>query len=112
MEYQVMPDIREKEKIVGGLFTITQTIFLGLSVITGGLFGLGVFTLTSDPFLSVICIVIGAVPFLPFAFVTIESMGKMELFFYLMIKLKYKNGQKIFINLNENKRNRLMEEAS
>ena len=42
MEYKVSPDIREKEKIVGGHFTMTQTVFLGLALISG--IGLGLFT--------------------------------------------------------------------
>ena len=62
MEYQIMPDIREKEKIVGGKFTATQTVFLALAVITGG--GLGVLTYsgTNSPALAIIVMIFGAIP--------------------------------------------------
>lgn len=110
MEYQVMPDIREKEKIVGGIFTITQVIPLGLALLCGGLSGVAVFSATGDPLIAIFVIAVVATPFLPFAFVKIESMGDMELFFYLMIRMKYKNQQKVYVNINENKRKRLKEE--
>lgn len=110
MEYQMTPDIREKEKIVGGHFTLTQTIFLALAVISGG--GLGILTynsLNSIP-LAIIVLVLGAVPFLPFAFVKVEKMGDKELFFYLLIKLQHNKGQKVYLNINENKKKRILEE--
>ena len=83
MEYQIMPDIREKEKIVGGKFTATQTIFLALAVISGGGLGVLTYSATQSVGLAIIVIILAALPFLPFAFITIEKMGKMELFFYL-----------------------------
>lgn len=112
MEYQVMPDIREKEKIVGGLFTVTQTIPLALALICGG--GLAVFAFSNfhNIILAIVLFAIGAVPFLPFAFIKIEKMGNMELFFYLKIRMKYKHDQKVYSNLNENQRKRLLEEIS
>lgn len=112
MEYKVSPDIREKEKIVGGHFTATQTVFLALALISG--LGLGILTfqaLNSVP-IAIVVVILGAIPFAPFAFIKIEKMGDMELFFYLLIRLKYKNGQKVFLNLNENQRNRLLKEAN
>ena len=112
MEYQVMPDIRAKEKIVGGIFTVTQTIPLALALVTGGTLAVFAFNVTNNIVMAAIMLVVGAIPFLPFALITVESMGDMELFFYLMIKMKYKKQQKIYINLNENQRKRLMEEAN
>lgn len=112
MEYKVSPDIREKEKIVGGHFTMTQTVFLGLALISG--IGLGLFTYqaTNNIPLAVFVILLGAAPFIPFAFVKIEKMGDMELFFFLKIKAEYRFKQKVFLNLNENQRKRLVEEAN
>ena len=110
MEYQVMPDIREKEKIVGGIFTATQTIFLALAVVAGGGLAVLTYTATSSVPLALLVLVLGAAPFLPFAFIKIEKMGDMELIFYLWIRFKYMQGQKIFLNLNENQRNRLIGE--
>lgn len=112
MEYKMTPDVREKEKIVGGHFTLTQTIFLALAVIVGGACALGTYNLTNSIPLAIIVLIIMAIPFLPFAFIKIEKMGDMELFFYLWIKFKFSKGQKVFLNLNENKRNRLLEENS
>lgn len=110
MEYQVMPDIREKEKIVGGKFTLTQTVFLGLGVVAGGALGILFYNLTHSVILSIAMIIVGALPFIPFAFIRIERMGDMELFFYLLIKYKFSKGQRVFLNINENKKQRLMEE--
>lgn len=110
MEYQMTPDIREKEKIVGGHFTLTQTIFLALAVISGG--GLGILTyntLDSIP-VAIIVVIIGAIPFLPFAFIKVEKMGDKELFFYLLIKFQHNKGQKVYLNINENKKKRILEE--
>lgn len=110
MEYQIMPDTREKEKIVGGHFTLTQTIFLALGLVAGGGGALFTFKATNSLPLALIVLVLLALPFLPFAFVKIEKMGDKELFFYLLILLKHSQSQKVFINLNENKRNRIMKE--
>ena len=112
MEYQIMPDIREKEKIVGGHFTITQTIFLALAVISGGGLGLLTYKATGSIPIALIVILLGAIPFVPFAFIKIEKMGDMELFFYLLIRFKYSRQQKVFLNVNENKKNRLLKEQS
>ena len=111
MEYKVSPDIREKEKIVGGHFTATQTVFLGLAVLCGIGLGLLTFQTLGNIPIAVIMVILGALPFAPFAFIKVEKMGDMELFFYLLIRLKYINGQKVYLNLNENQRNRLLREA-
>lgn len=111
MEYQMMPDIREKEKIVGGHFTITQVIFLAIAVVSGGGLAYLTYNLTNSIPLVILVFIIGTAPFLPFAIITIEKMGKMELAKYLWIKFQYKNSQKVFLNLNENKKNRLNQEG-
>lgn len=110
MEYKVSPDIREKEKIVGGHFTITQTIFLALALISGLGLGLLTFQTTGSVPLAILLIIIGAAPFVPFAFIKVERMGDMELFFYLRYKVLFQYGQKVYLNLNENQRDRLQEE--
>lgn len=110
MEYQIMPDTREKEKIVGGHFTLTQTIFLALGLVAGGGGAIMTFKATNNVLLAIIVLVLLAIPFLPFAFVKVEKMGDKELFFYLLILFKYSQMQKVYINLNENKRNRLLKE--
>ena len=88
MEYQVMPDIREKEKIVGGLFTITQTIPLALALICGGGLAVVTFSATQSIVMTVIVFIIGAAPFLPFAFIKIEKMDRSVLMTLHLLKLK------------------------
>lgn len=112
MEYKVSPDIREKEKIVGGHFTLTQTVFLGLALISGVGLGLVTYQTLNNLPITFFVIILGAAPFIPFAFVKIEKMGDMELFFFLKIKAEYRFKQKVFLNLNENQRKRLVEEAN
>ena len=112
MEYEVSPDVREKEKIVGGLFTATQTVALGIGAICGGGLAMLAYNATSNIIVALFVLILGLIPFVPFAFIKIEKMGDMELFFYLVILLKYKFGQKIFLNMNENQRNRLWEEIN
>lgn len=109
MEYEVSPDIREKEKVVGGMFTMTQTVFLGLAFVCGGGFGIMTFSATGNIPLAIFIIVLGSVPFLPFAFIKIPSMGDMELFRYLMIRIKYKKSQKVYVNYNENSKKALLD---
>lgn len=109
MEYKISGDIRKKEKVVGGMFTLTQTIFLGLGVVVGGGVGIVIFNATRNVVLSLLCLILFASPFLPFAFVTIEKMGDMELARFLWIRYKFKKSQKTFLNINENYKQYLIE---
>ena len=109
MEYKVTPDIREKEKIVGGKFTWTQTVFIALALVCGLGLGFLAYTSTESLVLTLLGFVIGAAPFLPFAIITVEKMGKMELAKYLFIKFKFQRKQKTFLNINENMRDHLRE---
>lgn len=109
MEYEVSPDIREKEKVVGGIFTLTQTIFLGLGLLIGGGTAIMVFTSTGNMILTILDFFILGGIFFPFAFIKIPSMGDMELFRYLMIRLKFVKQQKIYVNFNENNKKYLTE---
>lgn len=109
MEYKISGDIRKKEKIVGGLFTLTQTIFLGLAAVVGLGVGILAYNATQNLVFGIICIIIFASPFLPFAFVTIEKMGDMELAKYLWIRFKFRKSQKNFLNINEKYKDYLIE---
>ena len=73
-QYQIPPDIKEKEKIIGGLFTKTQFVFVVAAVICGLGFGYLAFKFTSNAIVFFICLLIGAVPFLPFSFITIRKI--------------------------------------
>lgn len=100
--YDVPPDTRGKEAIIGGIFTASQMIFLAVGFIVGAalaIFGFSTFhSLTAALFLFAI----GAAPFVPFAFIKISKMGNMELFPYLRIKYAFKKGQKYWLNYNTN----------
>ena len=107
MVYEVSPDIREKEKIFGGILTLTQTVFLALGVLVGG----GVVLLLFNSIGAIPAIILGVicgVPFLPFAFIKVQSMGDIELFQYCLIRLKYWRSQKEYVNVNDHYRDYLM----
>jgi len=107
-EYKMTPDIREKEKVVGGIFTITQTIFLGMGIIVGGGLGLLLWQLTGQFVIGIVGLFIGALPFIPFAFVTIRELGDMELFRYFVIRRRFNQSQRVYVNLNQKKRDAYM----
>lgn len=106
-EYKMTPDIREKEKIVGGLFTISQTVFLGLGIVVGGGLGLILWQATGQLLIGLVALFIGALPFIPFAFVTISELGNMELFRYLVIRMRFRKSQRVFVNMNQKKKDSL-----
>lgn len=87
MQYhQVPPDTRDKEKIFGGIFTISQFVFLVIGVVFGALLGLLSYTLFQNIIVLAVMFVVGMVVFAPFAFVKIHKMGDMELFKYLVLR--------------------------
>lgn len=101
-QYQIPPDIKEKEKIIGGLFTKTQFVFVVAAVICGLGFGYLAFKFTSNAIVFFICLLIGAVPFLPFSFITIRKMGNIELAYFILKKVKYNKSTKNYVNISEN----------
>lgn len=103
MQYhQVPPDTRDKEKIFGGIFTISQFTFLVLGVVFGALMGLFFYTLTQNIIVMAIIFVIGVLIFAPFAFIKISKMGDMELFKYVILKRKYRQRIKHMPHININ----------
>lgn len=107
MNYEIPPDTREKEKIFGGLFTLTQTIFLALAAVCGGGTFLGLFgSMGAIPSL-LIGVVIGSI-FLPFAFIKVESCGNVELIQYIWILFQYQRSQKVYVNINDNYRDAIL----
>lgn len=81
-QYNMPPDLSEKEKIVGGLLTAGQLICL-----IAGIGLMAIFSLLFFNFIGNVAIVIGAVVFLPlgcvFAFVKIHGLALMT---YLRLK--------------------------
>jgi len=88
MTYQVPPDTNEKEKILGGMFTLAQTAWLAGGIIIaaiiflvfGKTLGMGVGAL----FLAVPCLFLGA----PFAFM---KKHELALFDYLRRSHEFKS---------------------
>lgn len=103
--HTVPPDTRDKEKLFGGKFTISQFIFIILGFIVGGLFAYSTFKIYPNIIVILIVFAIGVIPFLPFSFIKIRKMGDMELFSYLVLKIRYNKKTKKFANINENYRN-------
>lgn len=91
--YQMPPDTREKEKIIGGLLTMGQLLWILVGV---GIYGIFLFTFFSV--LKFAALVLG-LPLLaigvPFAFVKKEEL---PLFRYLVLKRAYKKKVKGFVN--------------
>lgn len=102
--YQIPPDIHEKEKIIGGIFTLTQFIFIVIAAVVGIGLGMILYGMTASFIAMIIGIAIGALPFIPFGFVKIRKMGDIELFQYLKYKIQYKMSIKEYKNINENYR--------
>lgn len=102
--HTVPPDTRDKEKLFGGKFTISQFIFIILGFIVGGVFAYTAFKIYPNIIFILIVFAIGVLPFLPFAFIKIRKMGDMELFSYFVLKMRYRKKTKKFANINENYR--------
>lgn len=103
MQYhQVPPDTRDKEKIFGGIFTITQFVFLVIGVVLGAIMGLFFYTITQNIIVMAFAFTMGFGVLLPFAFVKIHKMGDMELFRYLVLKVKFSKRIKHMPHININ----------
>jgi hypothetical protein len=93
--YTVPPDMKEKEKIVGGILTISQFIWLmvGLLIIGAVMFLL---YYLNGAFSMVIGAPLGLAVGLPFAFYKKEEL---TLFQYLSLKSKFKKKRKELPNI-------------
>ena len=82
-QYQIPPDLSEKEKIVGGLLTAYQLLSL-----IAGVAGTAIFSLLFFSFIGNAAIVIGAILFLPtgciFAFKKMHGLTMLD---YIKLKL-------------------------
>lgn len=93
--YQVPPDTKEKEKVIGGLFDWGQFFWF----LAGAGIGIGVFftvfTVTGIPILAGILGLMGITTTLPFVFVKKKGM---TLFSYLYYKRKLKKEKANLVN--------------
>lgn len=91
--YDMPPDTREKEKVIGGVLNINQ-----FGWIVGGLIILLVIILTTYKFLGIISVFVG----LPFVIIgimfAVRKKNDMTYFQYLRYKRRYKKTIKYYIN--------------
>ena len=102
LKYMVPPDVRDDEKIVGGIFTKSQFIFLVLGFVVGMALTIGLYSMSKNFMFSALGMVVSLIIAFPFAVVRIRSAGDMELFKYLVKKWKYKKRQKEYRNISDN----------
>lgn len=100
--YPIPPDIREREKVVGGIFTVSQTLFLALAALVFFAIVSVMYKTTNKIILSAIVAILAASIFLPFAFFKKKDYGNVELAQYLIYLFRYKKSRKEFPNINEN----------
>lgn len=93
--YHMPPDTREKEKIVGGLFTWNQAGWLFGAFILGLAVFSFVFTVTNIAGLSLVLAVLIGSTLLPFVFVKRQDL---TLFQYIVRKQKFNKKTKHLIN--------------
>lgn len=99
--YPIPPDIREKEKIVGGIFTVSQTLILVAGIAVSFLFINILYNLSGN----IVVGLIGAVPMLPVAWLALKKKheyGDVEMVQYFIFLHKFKKSRKEYPNINEN----------
>lgn len=99
----IPPDIREKEKIIGGVFTVSQVVLMAI----GFVLALICMSLLYNLLHNVIVALFGAGAAIPFVYVALKKVhlyGDMEYSQYLILKHRYNKSRKKFPNINENYR--------
>lgn len=95
MRYKMSADTSEKEKIVGGILTLTQTLWLAV----GFVMIIGLFILLSKVLPPVVALALALPPGLlvafPFAFYKKEGLALSE---YIRLNHKFKKKSKILVN--------------
>lgn len=93
--YHMPPDTKEKEKIIGGLFTWNQFFWLLGGFALGMIGFVVIYSLTSVPALSLIMALIGFSLSFPFVFI---RRGELTLFEYIVRKHRFKKKSHLLIN--------------
>lgn len=101
-KYIVPPDVRDDEKIVGGIFTKSQFMFLVIGFVGGMGLTIFLYSLSKNFVVAAFGLIFGLVVSFPFAVIKIRSAGDMELFKYLVKKWKYNKRQKEYKNISDN----------
>lgn len=96
----IPPDMREKEKIVGGLLDINQLLWIiGGGVLGAIMFGTS-FLILNLPILSIILAIIGVALSLPFVF---YKKNDLTLYQHLKYSYEFKTKVKELPNINNGK---------
>lgn len=101
--YVVPPTVRDQEKIIGGVLTITQTIFLGIGCVLAFTFAQLFYNVSGQN--VIIAIAAGAIagaPMAALAFLKKHDYGDMPIAQYLIYKFFFNHSKKKFPNINEN----------
>lgn len=99
--YQIPPDINEKEKVIGGVLTVSQLVAIIVFAVLGGVTALIIFRAANKPILALIVGIIILIPGLILGFKKERRLGDMEEFEYLMIKHRFKKQRKQYPNINQ-----------
>lgn len=91
--YSMPPDTNEKEKIFGGVLTLSQAGWIG-----GGFFLALILALLLFQIFKFFVIVICAVPLVAGCVFALKKKGNYTYFRYLMLKRRYDNRIKHYIN--------------
>lgn len=102
--YPIPPDIREREKVVGGIFTVSQTLFLAVGALLFFLILSIVYKASNNIIVSAVAGLVAGGIFIPFAFIKKKDYGNVELAQYLIYLYRYKKSKKEFPNVNEHYR--------
>lgn len=93
--YTVPPDMKEKEKIIGGVININQFFWLLGGFVLGAVLFIVSFLITKSAIFSIILALIGAIASTPFAF---YKKLDLPLYTYLKRKREFKNKTHKLIN--------------
>lgn len=99
--YPVPPDIREKEKVVGGILTVSQTVFVVIGVVLALINVQFIISHTHNILLAILGI-LPSVPIIAVGVITKHDYGEMELSQFLIYQFFFKRSKKEFPNINEN----------
>ena len=81
--YQIPPDINEKEKVIGGVLTVSQLVAIIVFAVLGGVSAMIIFRTANKPILALIVGIIILIPGLYLGFKKEHRLGDMEEFEYL-----------------------------
>ena len=96
--YQVPPDTKEKEKVIGGVLNWTQFFWLLAGFVIGLILAFIVYSITKTIFIAVFFAIIGIGSTVPFALV---KKLEMPLFTYLKRKRDLKKKTKKLVNIRK-----------